>query len=104
MLLIIDRFNISHKYMCMSADLPLGKKLWKIRTRSLDVAGRGSLGRRGAGLSRAVGRGTLGRGAAFSKTLLTQHQLDLELPQILAGESYGKLNGEYTFHSRLTVN
>ena len=48
--------------------------------------------------------GPLGRGPAFSKTLLTQQQLDLELPEILAGESDSELNGEYTFHSRLILN
>ena len=51
-----------------------------------------------------MGCGTLGRGPAFSKTLLTQQQLDLELPQILAGESDSELNGEYTFHSPLILN
>ena len=48
--------------------------------------------------------GPLGRGPSFSKTLLTQQQLDLELPQILASESDSELNGEYTFHSRLILN
>ena len=51
-----------------------------------------------------MGCGPLGRGPAFSKTLLTQQQLDLELPQILAGESDSELNGEHTFHSRLILN
>ena len=47
---------------------------------------------------------TLGRGPDFSKTLLTQQQLDLQLPQILAGESDSELNGEDTFHSPLILN
>ena len=38
------------------------------------------------------------------KTLQTQQQLDLELPQILAGESDSELNSEYTINSRLTLN
>ena len=37
--------------------------------------------------------GPLGREPSFSKTLLTQQQLDLELPQILASESDSELNG-----------
>ena len=37
-------------------------------------------------------------------SILTQQQLDLELPQILAGLSDSELNGEYTFNSRLTLN
>ena len=59
-----------------------------------------------AGRSRAVGCGAraAGRGSAFCKTLQTQQQLDLELPQILAGESDSVLNSEYTIHSRLTLN
>ena len=32
--------------------------------------------------------------------ILTQQQLDLELPQILAGESDSELSAEYFFHSR----
>ena len=44
------------------------------------------------------------RGSAFCKTLQTQQQLDLELPQILAGESNSKLNSDYTIHFRLTLN
>ena len=45
-----------------------------------------------------------GNGMKENYSILTQQQLDLELPQILAGESESKLNGEYTFHSRLTLN
>ena len=48
--------------------------------------------------------GLAGRGSAFCKTLQTQQQLDLELPQILAGESDSELNIEYAIHSRLTLN
>ena len=48
--------------------------------------------------------GLAGRGSAFCKTLQTQQQLGLELPQILAGESDSELNSEYTIHSRLTLN
>ena len=48
--------------------------------------------------------GPLGREPSFSKTLLTQQQLDLELPQILVSESDSELNGEYTFHSRLILD
>ena len=85
--------------LCMSVDLPPGKNMCKIRARPRAVAGR-----RAAGLSWAAGRGPLSHGPAFNKTLLTQQQLDLELPQILAGESDSELNGEYTYHSHLTVN
>ena len=46
--------------LCMRMDLPLDKKLWKIRT--------GPQSRRTAGPWLAVGRGLLGRGPAFSKT------------------------------------
>ena len=46
----------------------------------------------------------VGRGSAFCKTLQTQQQLDLELPQSLAGESDSELNSECTIHSRLTLN
>ena len=46
--------------LCMRVDLPLDKKLWKIRT---GPPGCGSLGLRAAAPSRAVGRGP-----AFSKT------------------------------------
>ena len=55
-----------------------------------------------AGRSRAVGYGpwATGRGSSFCKTLQTQQMLDLELPQILAGESDSELNNEYTIHSR----
>ena len=52
-----------------------------------------------AGRSRA-----LGCGPRVCKTLQTQQQLDLELPQILAGESDSELNSEYTIHSHLTLN
>ena len=46
-----------------------------------------------------------GNGKTENYSILTQQQqLDLELPQILAGESDRELNGEYTFHSRLTLN
>ena len=45
-----------------------------------------------------------GNGKTENYSILTQQQLDLELPQILAGESDSELNGEYTFHSRLTLN
>ena len=53
-----------------------------------------------------LGRGpwATGCGSAFCKTLQTQQQLDLELPQILAGESDSELNSEYTIHSRCTLN
>ena len=57
----------------------------------------------GPGL-RAGGPWATGRGSAFCKTLQTQQQLDLELPQILAGESDSELNSEYTIHSRWTLN
>ena len=41
--------------LCMCMDLPLDKKLWKIRTGARwAVAGRGPLGLRAAGLSRAA--------------------------------------------------
>jgi len=39
---------------------------------------------------------------AENYSILTQQQLDLELPHSLAVESDSKLNGEYTFHSHLT--
>ena len=52
----------------------------------------------------APGPWAAGRGSAFCKTLQTQQQLDLELPQILAGESDSELNSDYTIHSRLTLN
>ena len=63
--------------LCMRIDLPLDKKLWKIRTGAAGrraIAGRGPRaagpsGYRAAGPLRAVGRGPLGRGPAFSKTL-----------------------------------
>ena len=45
-----------------------------------------------------------GNGKTENYSILTQQQLDLELPQILAGESDSELNGEYTFLSRLTLN
>ena len=45
-----------------------------------------------------------GRGSVFCKTPQTQQQPDIELPQILAGESDSELNSEYTIHSRLTLN
>ena len=48
----------------------------------------------------ARGPWAAGRGSAFCKTLQTQQQLDLELPQILAGES----DSDYTIHFRLTLN
>ena len=51
-----------------------------------------------------MGCGPLGGGPTFSKTLLTQQQLDLELLQILAAESDSELNGEFTFHSLLILN
>ena len=57
----------------------------------------------GPGL-RAGGPRAAGRGSAFCKTLQTQQQLDLELPQILAGESDSELNSDYTIHFRLTLN
>ena len=59
-----------------------------------------------AGRSRAVGCGSwaAGRGSAFCKTFQTQQQLDLELPQILAGESDSELNSDHTIHSSLTLN
>ena len=44
-----------------------------------------------------------GNGKTENYSILTQQQLDLELPQILAGESDSELNGE-SFHSRLTLN
>ena len=52
-----------------------------------------------AGRSRAMDCGSV-----FCKTLQTQQQLDLELPQILAGESDSELNSDYTIHFRLTLN
>ena len=45
-----------------------------------------------------------GNGKTENYSILTQQQLDLELPQILAGESDSKLNGEYIFLSCLTLN
>ena len=45
-----------------------------------------------------------GNGKTENYSILIQQQLDLELPQILAGESDSELNGEYTFLSRLTLN
>ena len=45
-----------------------------------------------------------GNGKTENYSILTQQQLDLELPQSLAGESDSELNGEYTFLSRLTLN
>ena len=56
------------------------------------------------GLEAARGSRAAGRGSAFCKTLQTQQQLDLELPQSLAGESDSELNSECTIHSRLTLN
>ena len=73
--------------LCMSVDLPQ-KTVENPR-----------LGRRPA-----RGPWAAGRRSAFCKTLQTQQQLDLELPQILAGESDSELNSEYTIHSRLTLN
>ena len=61
-------------------------------------------GRRSSGWRAARGPWATGRGSAFCKTLQTQQQLDLELPQILAGESDSELNSEYTIHSRCTLN
>ena len=52
------------------------------------------------GLAAARGPWATGRGSAFCKTLQTQQMLDLEFPQILAGESDSELNNEYTIHSR----
>ena len=84
----------------MSVDLPLGKK-------TVENPGLGS-GPPGqafglAGRWRAArGPWAAGRGSAFYKTLQTQQQLDLELPQILAGESDSERNSEYTIH--LTLN
>ena len=58
-----------------------------------------------AGRSRAApGPWAAGRGSPFCKTLQTQQQLDLELPQSLAAESDSELNSECTIHSRLTLN
>ena len=75
--------------LCMRMDLPLDKKLWKIRTgppgrgaveprspRAAGPPGRGgpwatdrwAVGPLGRGGPWAVGRGPLGRGPAFSKT------------------------------------
>ena len=45
-----------------------------------------------------------GNGKTENYSILTKQQLDLKLPQILAGESDSELNGEYIFHSRLTLN
>ena len=56
------------------------------------------------GLAAARGPWAAGRGSGFCKTLQTQQQLDLELPQSLAGESDSELNSECTIHSRLTLN
>ena len=68
--------------------------------------GRGPPGRRvrPSGWRAAHGPWAAGRGSAFCKTLQTQQQLDLELPQSLAGESDSELNSECTIHSRLTLN
>ena len=84
--------------LCMSVDLPLGKKLWKTRDKA---AGRRA---RPSGWRAARGPWAAGSGSAFCKTLQTQQQLDLELPQSLAGESDSELNSECTIHSRLTLN
>ena len=73
---------------CMSVDLPLGKKLWKIRDLA---AGRRA---RPSGWRAARGPWATGRGCAFCKTLQTEQMLDLELPQMLAGESDSELNNE----------
>ena len=54
-----------------------------------------------AGGSRAVGCGPR---VCFFKTLETQQQLDLELPQILAGERDSELNSDYIIHFRLILN
>ena len=62
------------------------------------------LGRGPSGWRAARGPWAAGRGSAFCKTLQTQQQLDLKLPQILAGESDSELNSEYTIHSSLTLN
>ena len=74
--------------LCMSVDLPLGK----------------NCGKSGPRPRAARGPWAAGRGSAFCKTLQTQQQLDLELPQSLAGESDSELDSECTIHSRLTLN
>ena len=61
-------------------------------------------GPRPSGWRAARGPWATGHGSAFCKTLQTQQQLDLELPQILAGESDSELNSEHTIHSRWTLN
>ena len=63
--------------------------------------GRGASRARPSGWRAARGPWAAGRGSAFCKTLQTQQQLDLELPQSLAGESDSELNSECTIHSRL---
>ena len=45
-----------------------------------------------------------GNGKTENYSILTQQQVDLELPQILASESDSELNGEYAFLPRLTLN
>ena len=82
----------------MSVDLPLGKNCGKSGTRP------GGRRARPSGWRAARGPWAAGRGSAFCKTLQTQQQLDLELPQSLAGESDSELNSECTIHSRLTLN
>ena len=86
----------------MRVDLPLDKKLWKIRAGPPGrgaVAGRGPRaaglsGRQAAEPSRAVGRGPLGRGPAFSKTLSFYwqklvHATEYHLQKKIANVIYG---------------
>jgi len=72
---------------------------YSILTRVLLKAGPQPTGRDGPAARRPTGRGS-----ALCKTLQTQQQLDLELPQSLAGDSDSELNNECTIHSRLTLN
>ena len=76
-----------------------------VENQGLGRARPSGLGRaRPSGWRAARGPWAAGRGSAFCKTLQTQQQLDLELLQILAGESDSELNSDYTIHFRLTLN
>ena len=79
---MVNEFKLTVVH-CMRVDLPLDKKTGKSRLghRAAGPPGRGAVagrgpradgpsGRRAAGPSRAVGRGPLGPGPAFSKTHL----------------------------------
>ena len=61
---MVNEFKLTVVH-CMRVDLSLDKKTGKS---GLGHGAAGPPGRRAAGPSRAVGRGPLGRGPAFSKT------------------------------------